>query len=99
MPGGRYHPGGDLIELMPGMDTQVGDVLDEEGPHRGVGGGQVVVLLLDGGQVLEVPRRLLDQVFIDRAQARGEGVRNLARIEVLRQQPAEDLAPGKVSAT
>ena len=84
----RRHPGGDLIELMPGMDTQVGDVLDEEGPHRGVGGGQIVILLLDGGQVLEVPRRLLDKVFIDRAQARGEGVRHLARIKVLSQQRA-----------
>src|ERR1035438_9399345 len=84
----RRHPGGDLIELMPGVGTQIGDVLDEESLDRSVGGGQVVVLLLDGSQVLEIPRRLLDQVFVDWAQARGEGVRNLARIEVLRQQRA-----------
>src|SRR5216683_3041262 len=51
-----------VIELMPGVGTQIGDVLDEKGPHRSVGGGQIVVLLLDSGQVLEVPRRLLDQV-------------------------------------
>ena len=62
----------------------------EEGADRRVGGGQVVVLLLDGGQVLEVPRRLLDQVLVDRAQAGGQRVGDLDRVEVLGQQrPAQ----------
>ena len=68
----RRHPGGDLIELMPRVDAEVGDIVVEKGTHRRVRGGQVVVLFLDGGEVLEVPGRLRDELVIDRAQARGQ---------------------------
>ncbi len=64
-------------------------MLEERG-DRGVGGGQVVVLPLNRGQVLEVPSRLLEQLLVDRGQAVGQRVRDLGRVEVLGQQrPAQ----------
>ncbi len=90
MTGGGCGPGGELVGLVPGVGPEVGGVLGEEGTDRRVGGGQVVVLLLDGGQVLEVPRGLLDQVFVDRAEAGGQRAGHLDRVEVLGQQrPAQ----------
>ena len=90
VPGGGVHPGRDLVGLVPGVGPEVAGVLGEEGADRRVGGGQVVVLLLDGGQVLEVPGGLLDQVFVDRAEASRQGAGHLDRVEVLGQQrPAQ----------
>ena len=90
VPGGGVHPGRDLVGLVPGVGAEVGGVLGQEGADRRVGGGQVVVLLLDGGQVLEVPGGLLDQVFVNRAEAGRQGAGHLDRVEVLGQQrPAQ----------
>ena len=90
VPGGGGDPGADLVGLVPGVGAEVGGVLGQEGADRRVGGGQVVVLLLDGGQVLEVPRGLLDEVFVDRAEAGRQGAGHLDRVEVLGQQrPAQ----------
>ena len=66
--GRRADPGLHAVQLVLHVRPQVGRVVRQEVPHRGVRRGQVVEELLHGGEVLEVARRLLHQVLVDGAQ-------------------------------
>ncbi|MCX4598186.1 hypothetical protein OG819_54540 [Streptomyces sp. NBC_01549] len=64
------------------MDPQIGGVAREEGAGGVVGGGQTLQGALHGLHVVEGAGRLGDQVVVERAQARGEGVGEFGRVEV-----------------
>ena len=88
MIGGDVGPGLHPVQCELRVRTEVGLIVRPELAHGRVGGGQVVEQLLHGGEVLEVPGRLLDQVVIDRGQTGGQRVRDLGRVQVLGQQRA-----------
>jgi hypothetical protein len=76
---------GERVGGPPGVRAQVGRVAGQERLGRLVGGGQSLQGEGHGFHVVERPCRLGDQVVIDRAEAVGEGVRQLHRVEVLRE--------------
>ncbi len=82
----RIGPVLDPVELKPDERPQVRLVVDQEVPHGRVRRGEVIEQLLPRREVLEVARGLLDQVLVDRAQARAQRVRHLGRVEILGQQ-------------
>ena len=86
--GGDVGPGLHPVQCELHMGTEVGLIVRPELAHGRVGGGQVVEELLHGGEVLEVPGGLLDEVVIDRGQTGGQRVRDLDRVKVLGQQRA-----------
>ena len=86
--GGDVGPGLHPVQRELHMGTEVRLIVRPELAHGRVGGGQVVEQLLHGGEVLEVPGGLLDEVVIDRGEAGGQRVRDLGRVQVLGQQRA-----------
>lgn len=83
--GGLGAPGGEPVRGGAGVDPQIGGVAREEGAGGVVGGGQPLQGALHGLHVVEGTGGLGDQVVVERAQARGEGVGELGRVEVLRE--------------
>ena len=85
--GGRLDGG---VGAVARLGAQVAAVVGQERAGGVVGGGELVEVALDGLEVVEGPRHLLEQVVVQRPQAPRERVRQQPRVEVLGQhRPAQ----------